>query len=204
MRRAFTLIELLVVVAIIAVLMAIAFPVFSRAKESARRSQCINNLKQLGTAISLYTQDWDGYYPWAYTNYYVMINHGRSLPEAMASYVSAKHVWACPSDVGETFYAGNGFRGPTPQFFVTGGMSYYWPGLECQIRGHRLSGRTVSYPKRPSTFPMLFDIRPWHGYTRHDEVYEESTALYNILYCDGHVGQKTGWDNLIDTLYAGR
>lgn len=59
----FTLIELLVVIAIIAILSAILFPVFSQARKKAQESTCISNLKQLGTAISMYCADHDGRYP---------------------------------------------------------------------------------------------------------------------------------------------
>lgn len=58
-KRAFTLIELLVVIAIIALLAAILFPVFARAREQARKSSCANNLKQLGIAWTQYGQDYD-------------------------------------------------------------------------------------------------------------------------------------------------
>lgn len=58
-RRGFTLIELLVVIAIIAILAAILFPVFARAREAARATTCRSNLKQLGTAASMYEQDYD-------------------------------------------------------------------------------------------------------------------------------------------------
>ena len=58
-RRGFTLIELLVVIAIIAILAAILFPVFARARENARKSTCQSNLKQLSTGILMYTQDYD-------------------------------------------------------------------------------------------------------------------------------------------------
>lgn len=58
-RRAFTLIELLVVVAIIAILAAILFPVFAQAREAARKTACLSNLKQLGNALMMYTQDYD-------------------------------------------------------------------------------------------------------------------------------------------------
>ena len=66
MRRAgFTLIELLVVIAIIAILAAILFPVFARAREKARQTTCTSNLKQIGLAVHMYAQDYDGLLPLA-------------------------------------------------------------------------------------------------------------------------------------------
>ena len=59
----FTLIELLVVIAIIAILAAILFPVFARARENARRSSCQSNLKQIGVGVMMYVQDYDERYP---------------------------------------------------------------------------------------------------------------------------------------------
>jgi prepilin-type N-terminal cleavage/methylation domain-containing protein/prepilin-type processing-associated H-X9-DG protein len=66
-RKAFTLIELLVVIAIIAILAAIIFPVFAQARESARQVKCLNNMKQIGTAMLLYIQDYDEVWFPAYT-----------------------------------------------------------------------------------------------------------------------------------------
>lgn len=62
-RRGFTLIELLVVIAVIALLAAILFPVFARARENARRTACQSNLKQIGLGLLQYTQDYDETYP---------------------------------------------------------------------------------------------------------------------------------------------
>ena len=63
-RLGFTLIELLVVIAIIAILAAILFPVFARARENARRASCMSNLKQIGLGMMMYVQDYDGKYFW--------------------------------------------------------------------------------------------------------------------------------------------
>ena len=62
-RRGFTLIELLVVIAIIAILAAILFPVFAKAREKARQTSCLSNCKQLAAAALMYVQDWDEMFP---------------------------------------------------------------------------------------------------------------------------------------------
>lgn len=76
-RRAagFTLIELLVVIAIIAILAAILFPVFAQAKEAAKKTSCLSDLKQVGLAMALYGNDFDGGYP-AWSSYVYDLVHG--------------------------------------------------------------------------------------------------------------------------------
>src|SRR5579872_7481927 len=66
-RSGFTLIELLVVIAIIAILAAILFPVFAQAREKARAITCLSNLKQIGLACTMYTQDYDETLPFAWS-----------------------------------------------------------------------------------------------------------------------------------------
>jgi prepilin-type N-terminal cleavage/methylation domain-containing protein/prepilin-type processing-associated H-X9-DG protein len=82
----FTLIELLVVIAIILILAAILFPVFSSAREGARRVVCVSNERQLGVAFSLYLQDSDDYYPYSYSETDVAENF---WPTALAPYNKA-------------------------------------------------------------------------------------------------------------------
>src|SRR2546425_11510499 len=62
-RRGFTLIELLVVIAIVAILAAFLFPVFAQARDKARAASCLSNLKQIGSAWMMYTQDYDELFP---------------------------------------------------------------------------------------------------------------------------------------------
>jgi len=79
--KGFTLIELLVVIAIISILAAILFPVFARARESARRASCMSNLKQIGLAAMMYVQDYDERYPLAIVGDVGLGDKGSQYPD---------------------------------------------------------------------------------------------------------------------------
>lgn len=68
-KRAFTLIEVLVVIAVIAILAAIQFPVFAKAKTDAKKTACTSNLMQVGKATAMYLNDFDGLMPWVPDEY---------------------------------------------------------------------------------------------------------------------------------------
>ncbi|MBW3625814.1 MAG: DUF1559 domain-containing protein, partial [Armatimonadetes bacterium] len=108
-RGGFTLIELLVVIAIIAILAAILFPVFAKARERARQTSCLNNMKQLGTGFQMYMDDYEGHYPnagvanqptreggWvdcAAGHFKIDVRKGSLFP-----YVKTEQAYKCPSD----------------------------------------------------------------------------------------------------------
>jgi prepilin-type N-terminal cleavage/methylation domain-containing protein/prepilin-type processing-associated H-X9-DG protein len=91
-RNGFTLIELLVVIAIIAILAAILFPVFAQAREKARGTTCLSNMKQLGLGVNMYLQDYDGAYPLAWYN---TPQYGFDC--VLQPYVKNLQVFGCPS-----------------------------------------------------------------------------------------------------------
>ncbi len=107
-RRGFTLIELLVVIAIIAILAAILFPVFAQAREKARQTACLSNLRQVGLGLQMYAQDYDEVLP---TSIDVVNFADPKAPNnflaALIPYIKSKAIFICPSSVD----AGGAYKG---------------------------------------------------------------------------------------------
>jgi prepilin-type N-terminal cleavage/methylation domain-containing protein/prepilin-type processing-associated H-X9-DG protein len=110
-RRGFTLIELLVVIAIVAIMAAILFPVFAQAREAARQSSCVSNLRQIGMGVRMYLQDNDGYcFPHHLYDADVEANGSvislepeKPWTVIFSPYVKSRSIFYCPSDpVGRT------------------------------------------------------------------------------------------------------
>ncbi len=131
-RKGFTLIELLVVIAIIAILAAILFPVFARARENARKTNCLSNLKQIGLGCMQYVQDYDEKYPPGligsgttaqgpvsqntnFTTYWL-------TADIINAYVKNVKLFYCPSSPGTVMYANHyGFNQNLCQNFAAAG-----------------------------------------------------------------------------------
>ena len=122
MRRGFTLIELLVVIAIIAILAAILFPVFAKAREKARQSSCLSNVKQISLGMLQYIQDYDEKFPYyGYGSY--AADPWIFWPHQLQPYIKNWQVYLCPSGIayGTTTYHGTTYP-IQPNYGVVGAL----------------------------------------------------------------------------------
>jgi prepilin-type N-terminal cleavage/methylation domain-containing protein/prepilin-type processing-associated H-X9-DG protein len=141
MRKGFTLIELLVVIAIIAILAAILFPVFARAREKARQSSCLSNTKQIMLAMLQYTQDYDETYPYAQA---WGPNDDRTYwTEALQPYIKNTQILQCPSMADQPL--GYGWNYQNFGYMSSSGGFNYGPG------------KTLSQIEQPSETIIIGD-----------------------------------------------
>lgn len=184
MRRAFTLIELLVVIAIISILAAILFPVFARAKEAAKKSNCLSNMRQIGIGFGLYLPDADdrlpdrrdlknslpgGYRPW--TEWPPSDPRGGWAIEVLEPYIKGNGIWQCPS--GQGLFA-NTIQ--ANQSNSSGAKTNYWlwrfdrtdepipldnfwgkSELQCVSDLQAANNPTVKYPEGVADVAMVWD-----------------------------------------------
>lgn len=204
-RKGFTLIELLVVIAIIALLAAILFPVFARAKASAKQTQCLSNLHQIGGAIGLYMNDYDDIFPDAvdasdrahpeiwdgHPDFKARIPSMPLMDEALQPYLKSKEVFHCPSDTG-TQVLDNNF----PTGFVTS------PSMYATYKSSYLFRTEIAFKyfsqdrfQLPTNVNVLFDgAGHWHGNNRalqpsddfNDFLSLTNGYRYNTLFGDLH------------------
>ena len=122
----FTLIELMIVIAIIAILAAILVPNFIRARAQGQLTACKSNLKNIGTALEMYSTDWSGKYPGTTT--LLTPNYLKTIPE-------------CPSAASVTYSAAFGSTAPLNS---QGYQDYYF--VECSGENHDAVSVTANYP----------------------------------------------------------
>jgi prepilin-type N-terminal cleavage/methylation domain-containing protein len=204
-KRGFTLVELLVVIAIIAILAAILFPVFARAKRSAQQAKCISNLAQIGKAISLYMDVSDDKWPfgvdpadkytpqiWAsFPEFQRLIPSIPLMHVLLQPYCTSLQVWECPSDKGQLI-DDTSFEqiNTTPSSYRTYGSSYYY---RTEVTVRQLSG--TSLPDISGVNIYFDGSGAWHtgkDILRPTDSYDERVSKlrdyrYNVLFGDLHV-----------------
>ena len=214
-RRGFTLIELLVVIAIIAILAAILFPVFARAKESAKKAVCLDRLKQMGLALHMYAQDYDEMFPiggtiavpgeWASDG-----NPKFYFASALWPYVKNREVFYCPSchamaqaNQSASTLAGRQWGAAlddTDANWNVGNIGYYYYSFltgNNPFTARILSESGVTWVGTPSAsqianqsdFTMIWlmsDAFSPNSYTFPHGFQGGVNAILNVLYLDGH------------------
>jgi len=217
-RRGFTLIELLVVIAIIAILAAILFPVFARAREKARQASCLSNMKQLALGSLMYMQDYDERLMVRYhasdTNY--------RITSMIYPYVKNVQLFECPSWSTTRTHTGIG------EFL----LSYTWPGggpahpdpcsatVPCPTCGRvcatdylPFNGNTamkMAVVEVPAETVMIYEMKEGAGGTDHDSAvhtfyearaqnptYQVHNGGNNFAFIDGHAK----WASTMDAGY---
>jgi prepilin-type N-terminal cleavage/methylation domain-containing protein/prepilin-type processing-associated H-X9-DG protein len=210
--KGFTLIELLVVIAIIAILAAILFPVFAKAREKAKQTTCASNLKQIGTAWHMYAQDYDevtvctqikdpnrtysgGWVPWwemllPYTGDSTKRKVISTDPNRGAgSTTTTSLLFACPSDTNQSWGTSYGM----PDSFNPSYASASKPAPVAMAK--------INVPEKIIVIADSMSTRisttqtNWSSYG----VVNRHNGYANCLFCDGHVkimGFPTNWQDL--------
>jgi prepilin-type N-terminal cleavage/methylation domain-containing protein/prepilin-type processing-associated H-X9-DG protein len=187
-HRGFTLIELLVVIAIIAILASILFPVFARAREKARQTSCLSNVKQLGLAILMYSQDYDETYPLYYTGTWAA--GSSSWRATTVPYIRNAQIFQCPS-----------YRPPAPTFTGVGSDFGQNGGYgsnfahEDAFSPITTGGVAEGAVQTPASTVLLSEAdggigvdsgATTHGWVRVDNAGKRHNDGCNYGFCDGH------------------
>jgi prepilin-type N-terminal cleavage/methylation domain-containing protein/prepilin-type processing-associated H-X9-DG protein len=190
--RAFTLVELLVVISIIGVLVALLLPAIQSARESARKTQCKSNLRQIGLALDQYVDQKGsrGKFP-------EVVNLPKTVPptvplptlrEVLGDLIeSNEEVFACPSDGISVVGSSGGYE--EKNYFLSDGTSYEYQNRRAANKTREQVRISFSGDERSSSRVWIVnDFEPFHGPEGED-------GSRNFLYLDGHVDALIVADN---------
>jgi prepilin-type N-terminal cleavage/methylation domain-containing protein/prepilin-type processing-associated H-X9-DG protein len=209
-RKGFTLIELLVVIAIMAILAAVLFPVFARARGQARQSACLSNAKQIALAVSMYAQDHDETLVLRYIDPDPVAKRARIWKDSIEPYLKSAAIYRCPSNP----------RARTPDSIgkYPGGYAMWLPdGPIAAVMPELMPGAAYPQPMAGIASPanaLLVLEHSYHWtdtgpYLQYNEPAKDQYALpgpsewnsghdkkaCNIVYLDGHAR----WSPLLGT-----
>jgi len=200
----FTLVELLVVVAILALLAAIIFPAFGRVRENARRASCASNMKQIGLALSMYVNDYDGWYP--ESQYYTGTAWFNPPRYCLMQYMQSPQLWECPSNQENSCsgctladglpvsYGAQGFSGGSRGPFNSSisGETGLGGGYALLARRIKNPAQVITFVEQgwnPSSAPSKYNLPGiiYDAWYWQDFLFGHMGGTANTLFADGHV-----------------
>ncbi len=199
MRRGFTLIELLVVIAVIAILAALLLPVLGRARAAAKKTTCVNDLRQINLAVRMYADDYADFIRGATRDYQIYFTYKERIRPYLLRNGSGTNdqLFACPADdfdcrlaaIQEFFrpedVTGEGFH----HLKQTRYSSYVFNGAAANSTETRVAGKAFSSVREPSRLVLVCELSAAIGLSGHDRRQPgQSNNARNVMsFVDGHV-----------------